>query len=114
MLYSPLECFSLISSEWQTKRQEKELGVRTRFSVEEDLHLLLGALLEGRGKSTQRLAARLLAMHEWAAGRPLQDVQSSVTAQLHEPIVAVDDRVVDDTRVGQQKVTVYKTAGSAK
>ena len=62
------------------KSQEKERGVRTRFPVEEDLHLLLGALLEGRGKSTQRLAARLLAMHEWAAGWPLQDVQSSVTA----------------------------------
>lgn len=63
--------------------------------------ILEGSLNPGNGRLVGHLA-----VHEAAAGALLHDLRSVVPGDAAEGLAAVDDRVVDDLSIGEQKAAV--------
>jgi len=78
----------------------------TVLLVEQYLDLLLFVVLETGVDTSDRLAVRKFTGHERTVGAFLHQLGATVPAQLTEPVVTVDGRVVDHSRVGQHETAV--------
>lgn len=80
--------------------------LRAGLLVEQDLEVIHGVVVQVLLHLAYGLLVGEFAVHETAAARLLHHFRSVVAGDFAKTFAAVDDRIVDDLRVRQQKAAV--------